>query len=119
MLCDDVPVGGSDLEGGVWKIHLDVFAEVSAEPFLLSGAAEVGDVFLEAGDIQQLVLRGGEILFDNHIVEEDAPNVVVVNASSRTVLGTILARGCPEIGLEVRRLAENASCWMAMAYVVH
>ena len=47
MLRDDVSVGGGDLEWTVWEIHLNVLAEVSAEPLLLPSASEIGHVFLE------------------------------------------------------------------------
>lgn len=46
MLRYDVSIGRGDLKRTVWKIHLNVLAEVSAEPLLLSGATEVCHVFL-------------------------------------------------------------------------
>jgi hypothetical protein len=40
-----------------------------------------------------------DILGNDHIVEEDAPYVVIVDAASGAVLVAILARSCPEISL--------------------
>lgn len=46
MLRDNVSISRGDLKRTVWKIHLNVLAEVSAEPLLLSRATEVCHIFL-------------------------------------------------------------------------
>jgi hypothetical protein len=101
MLRDDISVGRGDLKRTVWKIHLNVFAKVSAEPFLLSGAAEISHVLLQARYIKQLALGGWDILGDNNVVKENAPNIVVVDPAGRAVFRAILAGSSPEISLSV------------------
>jgi hypothetical protein len=53
------------------------------------------------------VFGGGEILVDNNIVEKDAPNIVVVDAAGRAVLGAVLASSGPKISLEVERVSKQ------------
>jgi hypothetical protein len=99
MLRDNVSVGGSDLERAVWEVDLDVFAEVTAEPFLFARTAEVSQVFLEPRYLQQLALGTCNVSIDNNIVKKNAPNIVVVYAAGRTVFGAIFACSGPKVSL--------------------
>lgn len=80
-------------------VHLNVFAEMAAEPILLSRAREVGQVFPETRKFKQFTFRSGDILCNDNIVEEDVANLVVVDTAGRVVLAAILACSGPEVSL--------------------
>lgn len=69
------------------------------EPFPLAITEQILHVFRHPLHSQNLLLRLDHILIDNHIVQEETTNVFIVDAPQRGVLGPILARVGPEMGL--------------------
>lgn len=99
VLGDNVTIGGRHFKWAVRVVHLNVLAEMAAEPVLLSRTGEVGQVFAETRKFKQFTLRSRDILCDDNIAEEDVADLVVVDAAGRAVLVAILACSGPEVSL--------------------
>lgn len=96
---DNVSIGRGHLEWAIGVVDLNVLAEMPAEPLLLARGSQIGKIFLQTRQFEQFALGFGYVLGDDHVVEEDTPDVVVVDSAGRVVFGTVLARRGPEVSL--------------------
>lgn len=102
---DGVAVSGGDFEWTLREINLDVLAQVPPEPLLLPVVRQPGHVLAQPWQREKLLLGLGDVFCDNDMVQEDARDIVLPDASRSDVLGPVLAGIRPEVSLEsiVRR----------------
>jgi hypothetical protein len=78
---DRVAVRGADFEGAFREVHVDVFAQVALEVFLLILSAQRPHVLCDSGEAQEVGVREASVFADDDIFAEDCAYCFLLDAA--------------------------------------
>ena len=99
MRGDGIPVRRRDLKGAIREPDVNISSHMPSEVFFLPLCSEIVDVLPKPTNLQKRSLSSLRVLVHNHILKQDFGDVLLANATCRTVLGAILPYVGPEVHL--------------------